>query len=92
MAIVGGSPGGSVVKILPANAGAEDLIPGSERSSGEESGNLLQYFCLENPMDSGVWQAIVHGVAKESATELTKPPINHSGIMAWIFVPSAKST
>ena len=24
----------------------------------------LQYFCLENPMDRGAWQATVHGVAK----------------------------
>ena len=30
-----GFPGGSVVKNLPANAGDQDLIPGSGRSSGE---------------------------------------------------------
>ena len=23
--------------------------------------NPLQYFCLENPMDIGAWQATVHG-------------------------------
>ena len=23
--------------------------------SGEGNGNPLQYFCLENPMDSGAW-------------------------------------
>ena len=28
------------------------------------NGNLLQYSCLENPMDKGAWQATVHGVAK----------------------------
>ena len=28
-------------------------IPGSGRSSGEGNGNLLQYPCLENPMDRG---------------------------------------
>ena len=27
-------------------------------------GNSLQYFCLENPMDRGAWQATVHGVTK----------------------------
>ena len=26
----------------------------------------LQYFCLENAMDRGAWQATVHGVSKES--------------------------
>ena len=24
----------------------------------------LQYFCLENPMDGGVWRAEAHGVAE----------------------------
>ena len=28
------------------------------------NGNKLQYPCLENPMDRTVYQAIVHGVAK----------------------------
>ena len=41
-------------------------IPGSGRSLGEGNGNLLQYFCLGNPMNKEVWQATVHGVAKES--------------------------
>ena len=61
------------VKTLPANAGdTEDLgsIPGPGRSPGEVNGNPLQYFCLENPMDRGAWQATVHGVAK-SRTRLS---------------------
>ena len=32
--------------------------------SGEGNGNLLQYSCLENPMDRGAWQAAVHEVTK----------------------------
>ena len=35
----------------------------------EGNGNPLQYSCLENPMESGAWQATVHGVAK-SPTQL----------------------
>ena len=31
---------------------------------GEGNGNPLQYSCLENPTDKGVWQVTVHGVAK----------------------------
>ena len=39
-------------------------------STGERNGNPFQYSCLGNPMDRGVWQAKVHGVAKElDATE-----------------------
>ena len=62
-----GFPGGSVVKIPPAYAGdAEDvgLIPGLERSPGGGHGNPLQYSCLKNSMDRGVWWAIVQGVTK----------------------------
>ena len=50
------------VKNLPANAGdRRDMgsIPGSGRSPGGRHGNLLQYFCLENPMDRGAWRATV---------------------------------
>ena len=36
--------------------------------TGEGNGNPLQYSHLGNPMDRGAWQAIVHGVAKESDT------------------------
>jgi len=31
---------------------------------GEGNNTPLQYSCLENPMDGGVWLAAVHGVAK----------------------------
>ena len=46
------------------NAGNSGSIPGSGRSPGEGNGNPLQYYCLENPMDRGAWQATAHGVAK----------------------------
>ena len=36
-------------------------IPELGRSSREGNGNPLQYSCLRNPLDRGVWQAIVHG-------------------------------
>ena len=45
------------------------LIAGSERIPGEGNGNLLQNSCLENPMDRGAWQAVVHGV-KKNQTQL----------------------
>ena len=49
------------VKNLPANAGDPRVvgsIPGPGRSPGGGNGNPLQYFCLENSVDRGAWQAI----------------------------------
>ena len=39
------------------NVGGLGLIPGLGRSPGEGNSSLLQYSCLENPMDRGAWQA-----------------------------------
>ena len=50
------------------------LIPGLGRSPGGGHGNLLQYSCLENPMDRGGWQATVHGITKFGHNLVTKPP------------------
>ena len=73
------SPGGSVVKNPPANAGdAGDisLIPALGRSPGEGHGYPLQYSCLENAMERGTWRTTVHGVAK-SCTWLTHTQHNN---------------
>ena len=56
-----------VVKNPPARAGGvrdSGSIPGLERSPGGGNGNPLQYSCLENPMDRGVWWATIYKVAK----------------------------
>ena len=45
-------------------AGDTGSIPGLGRSSGEGNSNPLPYSCLGNPMDRGIWWAIVLGVAK----------------------------
>ena len=62
-------PGGSDGKESACNAGDMGSIPELGKSPGERNGNLLQYSCLENPMDRGAWWATVHGVAK-SRTQL----------------------
>ena len=61
-----GFHGGSVVKNPSASVGDMGSIPGSGKSPGEGNGKLLQYSCLENSMDRGVWWATVHGITKES--------------------------
>ena len=63
-----GQEGGHIcIRIADKDSG---LIPMSGRSPGEGNGNPLQYSCLENPMDGGARQAMVHGV-KKSQTRLS---------------------
>ena len=47
------------------------LIPPSGRSSEGGLGNPLQYSSLENPMDRGAWEAIVHGATELDMTDTT---------------------
>ena len=51
---------GSAVKNPPASAGDTGLIPNPGRSPKEGNGYPLQYSCLENLRDRGVWWATVH--------------------------------
>ena len=61
---------------------------------GEGNGTTLQSSCLENPMDSGAWWAVVHGVAKSQTRlsnfvfsfdfhALEKEMTIHSSVLAW---------
>ena len=67
--ITSGFPGSSDLKESAYNARGPGSIPGLGKSPGVGNGNPLQYSCLENSMDRGAWQAIVHGVT-ESLTWL----------------------
>ena len=60
---------------------------------GEGNGTLLQYSCLENPMDGGTWKAAVHEVARSQTRlsdftltfhfhALEKEMATHSSILA----------
>ena len=67
-----------VVKNPPTNAGDvrdAGLIPGSGRCPEEGNSNLLQYSCLENPMDRGAWWATVHSITK--SWTLKQPRTHH---------------
>ena len=58
-----------MVKNLPAMQERPGFDAWVGKIPGEVNGNLLQYSCLENPMDRGAWGATVHGVAN-SQTQL----------------------
>ena len=68
-----------VVKNPPANAGDirdAGSIPELGRCSGGGRGIPLQYSCLENPMNRGAWQAVVHRVTQSWTLlkQLSKAP------------------
>ena len=62
------SPGDSVVKNPPANAGDTGSIPEWGRSPGGGHGNPLQYSCLENPHGQGSLAGYSPWGYKESGT------------------------
>ena len=72
-------PGGSDGKESACNVEDPGSIPGLGRSSGERNGNPLQYSCLENPMDRGVWWATVHGVTESDRTEQLTLSLSYEG-------------
>ena len=64
------------------------------KKNREGNGTLLQYSCLENPMDGGAWWAAVHGVTKSRTRlnnftftfhlhALEKKMATHSSVLAW---------
>ena len=61
-----------LVKNLPTMQETQVWFLG--KSPGGGNGNPLQYSCLENPMDRGAWQAIVHGVARVGQDLAGKSP------------------
>ena len=80
-------PCDSVVKNLPANAGAAgdvDSLPWLGRSPGKGNGNPLQYSCLENPMDRGAWWAIVHKSHTEGSQKVGHDQATESAFTIYI--------
>ena len=66
----------------------------THRLGGEGDGTLLQYSCLENPMDGGAWWAAVLGVTKSQTWlsnftftfhfhALERDMATHSSVVAW---------
>ena len=66
-----GFPGGSDDKESACNVGDLGSTPGLGRSPGGGYSNPLQYSWLEDPMDRGAWQAMVHRETESDTTEAT---------------------
>ena len=54
-----------------------DLIPGWKRSPGGIKSDPLQYSCLENPMEGGVWRATVPGVGHDGSNLACMQHVHH---------------
>ena len=68
-----GFPGSSDGKASACNVGDLGSIPGLGSSPGEGNGNPLQYSCLGNPMDRGIWSATVRAVTEVRHDLASKP-------------------
>ena len=82
--VLGGFPGGSVVKNLPTNAGGTgdaDLTPWVGKIPWRRKWQPLQYSCLENPMDRGPWWDEFYGVKKNWAFQF----VNTSNFIFPVF-------
>ena len=66
-------------------------IPGSGKFAGGGHGNPLQYSCLENSMDRGAWQAMVHRITKSLTTEASKHTHIHTAITYYTLCQHKKS-
>ena len=84
-------PGGSDGKASVYNAGDPGSSPGLGRSPGGGNGNPLQYYCLENPMDRGAWQATGQGVAKSRTrlSDFTHFTIDSLGLLSGSMVKNS---
>ena len=76
--------GALLVKNLLINTRGTGSIPGLGRSPGAGHGNLLQYSCLENPMNREAWWTTTHRVTK-SQTQLKQLNM-HTGTHVNMYV------
>ena len=53
-----------LVVMVPVLINKDVFEPSYNDLSGGGQGNPLQYPCLENPMDRGVWWATVHRITE----------------------------
>ena len=53
----------------------------------EEIARILQYSCLENPMDRGAWWATARGIAELYMTEQLSMCEDLGLSLIWEFVP-----
>ena len=77
------------VKKSACHAGEPGLIPGLGRSLGEGNGSPLECSCLENSMDRGAWQAIVHRSQRVRHNWATFTQTLTSS-MWWLYICSLK--
>ena len=83
-----------MVNNSPANAGditGTGPVSGLGRFPGGEHDDSLQYSCLENPMDRGLWLATVHGVT-QSQTRLKRFSTRAQSVLSYNYTNKGETT
>ena len=91
MGVLWSFPGGSDGKESTCNAGDLGSIPELGRCPGEGNGYSFQYSCMENPMDRGAWQPIVHGFSESKMTEVPWHAHMYMYVCVCVYISSVQS-
>ena len=78
-------PDGISYKESPASVEVGS-VSGSGRSPGGGNDNPLQYFCPENPMDRGGWQATIHKVSELDTTEWLNTHSHFGSYLLFLYI------
>ena len=90
-----GFPGGSASKESACNPGDRISIPGFGWSSRGGNCHPLQYACLGNPMNRGVWWDIVHGIIRvgvSASASVLPVNISQARILEWVAISFSRGS
>ena len=75
-----------MVRNQPANAGDMGSIPDSGISPRVGNGSLLQYYCLENSLETGAWGRREVNVTEQLSTHTHTHTHTHTRIACIVYI------